>query len=397
MYQRRPNSKPILITVCVMAAVAAGLLAVNIMGKRAKAPVETEPEKHSILIYKSTDGSIEYDRKLFTREDDEELVLSAKPQEMVALLIRPAEDKVFEDVSINATDDISDSYSYLVNDVEGDVRRINFVMPEEDILVNLKFADKEKKEEPQLPEEMTEADGPETPETNPYNLVIHGLTASVLQSYSGQFDDRQFLQELGDQLHITSAMSEYQGVTDVTFSEEELDGTHDPDQVCHYIYFNNDPRWEALAVYYKKDKRYLFTEAERESETSENETSGSQTDTSGSEAPYQDVSYQDGSGSYSQNAGNGSQATSGEVTTSFDILKVSTVFLKYVGGKDRFYNQTFDYVQKNGKSGEIVSTMRSYKIDPDKNRAEFTLDLNTGETIHGTYDKAAGTFAFSGL
>ena len=100
----------------------------------------------------------------------------------------------------------------------------------------------------------------ETPETNPYNLTIHGLPASILQSYSGQFDDQKFLQQLGDQLHISSAMSEYQGVTDVTFSEEKYKGEQDEDQVYHYIYFNNDPRWEALAVYYPKEKKYLFTE-----------------------------------------------------------------------------------------------------------------------------------------
>jgi len=395
MYGRRSNTKPIIITAVVMAAVVGGLIAANLLVKKPKQPKETEAAKKSVLIYKSTDGSIEYDKNLLDNETDTDLLLSVQPTEMVTLIVHPVTGKYFDSLSINATGDISESYSYLVNDADGDNKRINFVMPDADVIVNLKFTDKET--EAKQPVQKTKAPETEaetmaeTPETNPYGLTIHGLTASILQSYNGQFDDQSFLQQLGDQLHINSAKSEYQGVTDVTFSEEEVQGEKDDDKVYHYIYFNNDPRWEALASYYTKDRTYLFSEVERESETSQSETSnpnaGSQQDSGGN---YSGGSY------YGNGSTGGSSYTTPEVTTSFDILQVSTVFLKYVGGQDRFYNEAFNYVQKKGLTGEIVGTMSSYEISPDENKATFSISLSTGGSISGTYSKTDNAFTFEG-
>ena len=98
-----------------------------------------------------------------------------------------------------------------------------------------------------------------------------------------------------------------------------------------------------------------------------------------------------------QSDSDGSSGTSQEVTTSFDILQVSTNLIKFVGGKDHFYDSAFDYVLKSGKTGELVGTLSSYELQPEQNRALFSIELNTGETIEGTYDKAADTFKFSGL
>lgn len=395
MYGRRSNAKPVIITAVVMAAVVGGLIAANLLVKKPKQPKETEAAKKSVLIYKSTDGSIEYDKNLLDNETDTDLLLSVQPTEMVTLIVHPVTGKYFDSLSINATGDISESYSYLVNDADGDNKRINFVMPDADVIVNLKFTDKETEakqpvQETKAPETEAETMA-ETPETNPYGLTIHGLTASILQSYNGQFDDQSFLQQLGDQLHINSAKSEYQGVTDVTFSEEEVQGEKDDDKVYHYIYFNNDPRWEALASYYTKDRTYLFSEVERESETSQSETSnpnaGSQQDSGGN---YSGGSY------YGNGSTGGSSYTTPEVTTSFDILQVSTVFLKYVGGQDRFYDEAFKYVQKKGLTGEIVGTMSSYEISPDENKAAFSISLSTGGSISGTYSKTDNAFTFEG-
>ena len=66
MYPKRSNNKPILITVGVMAAVAAALIAANVIVKKPKKPAETEAQKHSVLIYKSSDGSIEYRKNCST-------------------------------------------------------------------------------------------------------------------------------------------------------------------------------------------------------------------------------------------------------------------------------------------------------------------------------------------
>ena len=67
MYPNRRNNKPLLITGVVMAAAIAGLVTLNFVVRKPKAPVETEAAKHSVLIYKSADGSIEYDKKLFSK------------------------------------------------------------------------------------------------------------------------------------------------------------------------------------------------------------------------------------------------------------------------------------------------------------------------------------------
>ena len=61
MYPNRPSNKPVMITGIVMAAVVAGLFTLNFVMKKTKASVETEAAKHSVLIYKSADGSIEYE------------------------------------------------------------------------------------------------------------------------------------------------------------------------------------------------------------------------------------------------------------------------------------------------------------------------------------------------
>lgn len=404
MYGRRSKFKPVIITAAVMAAVVGVLLAVNLFGRKPKQPKETEAAKRSVLIYKSTDGSVEYDKDLLDNETDTDLLLSVQPAEMVTLIVHPVSGKFFDSLSINATGDISESYSYLVNDADGDNKRINFVMPDADVIVNLKFTDKEteaKQPSQETKAQETEAETmEETPETNPYGLTIHGLTASILQSYNGQFDDQAFLQQLGDQLHISSARSEYQGVTDVTFSEEEYQGEKDEDKVYHYIYFNNDPRWEALASYYTKDKTYLFTEVERESETSQSETSdpnsASQQDSGNASGTGSSGNYSSGGSSSGNGYTGGSSYTTPEVTTSFDIMQVSTVFLKYVGGQDRFYNEAFNYVLKKGMTGEIVGTMSSYEISTDENRATFSISLSTGGSISGTYSKTDDAFTFEG-
>lgn len=59
MYPKRSSSKPVLVTAFVMAAVVAALAAVNMIVRKPKKPAETEVRKHSVLIYKSSDGSME--------------------------------------------------------------------------------------------------------------------------------------------------------------------------------------------------------------------------------------------------------------------------------------------------------------------------------------------------
>ena len=62
-----------------------------------------------------------------------------------------------------------------------------------------------------------------------------------------------------------------------------------------------------------------------------------------------------------------------------------------------FYDACFNYVLESGKTGMIVGTMSGFSIDPDGRKADFSISLNTGETIKGTYSKSKDKFSFSGL
>lgn len=103
-------------------------------------------------------------------------------------------------------------------------------------------------------------------------------------------------------------------------------------------------------------------------------------------------------------AGTGSGSTGGysqgspvTTTTTFDIMQVSKTFLKYVGDQDRFYEECFQYVLLKGGSGNIVGTMSSYEILPEKEKAKFTITLSTGGVIEGSYSRKKDAYSFGGL
>ena len=215
----------------------------------------------------------------------------------------------------------------------------------------------------------------------------------------GRFNDQAFLQQLGDDLYIRNEASDYRGVRDVTFSDEEYSGPKEKGNVYHYVYFNNDKDFKVLCTYFPQEDRYLFTdpntalpvsESESQSETAAQTSAGPSAGTSAG------GSYGGGSGSY---GGGGSTQTGSTTVTSIslDIMQVSKNLVEFCGGKDRFYDQVFHYVELKGLSGEIVGTMDSYQIDPEKEKASFSISLSSGQTISGSYDKSSNEFSFSGL
>lgn len=401
MYRKKRNNKTLLILIAVIAAFAVAMFAAYYLKGRKAAPkmVETEENTFTALIYKSVNCDIEYDKKLLEKETSKELKLSIKSGKMVTLVIHPKKNRTFNGISINASEDIDTSYNALVNDADGGSKRVNFVMPDKDILININFA--EDATEAEVP---VEASASETqsetqseivePETNPYNLNLHGLTAQILASYNGLFDDQSFLQALGDQLHITSGASDYRGVTDVTFSDEKYTGKAEDGKVYHYVYLNNDPAWKVLATFYKNDKSWLFTEPEPETQSeTQSET------TAATDAPVNSSNGAATSGGGSTGGGSGSGTATAPQTevTSFDIMNVSSTLMKFCGGQDSFYDQVWKYVLNKKLTGQIVGTMDDYKIDPGSNTATFTISLNTGGTINGTYDKGTGKYSLTGL
>ena len=402
MYKKK-NRMPMIVTGAAVAALVIILPVIShFAGKKPEAPQE-DAAKHEVLIYKAVGGSVEFPETYLESENDTELHLSVEEDAMVTFLVKPQTGRIFDGLTINLTSDIKQEIPYLVNDAQGNDKRINFVMPQGDVLVNMKFIREDEGEQKQTEAEVhneteTESEEPAGP---PYGLTLHGLTGEILSSYEGAFDDVAFLQTLGDELHISSAKSEYRTVTDVYFSDEEYTGEKEDGKVYHYIYFNNDPRWKVLSTYFKNERTYMFTEVEDESETETETSAGNGTGAgngSGSGTGNSSATAVAGTGSTS-GAGGGSSSGGAAVTTttSFDIMQVSKTFLRFVGDRDRFYEECFQYVLLKGGTGNIVGTMSGYEIFPEKEKASFTITLSTGGTIEGTYNRKKDAYSFGGL
>lgn len=401
MYKKKDHT-PLIITIIAVAAVLLLVAGLTIAKNKGLFDKKEEPEtvpRHEILIYKSSGGSVRIEGGSNVREYDTQVKLDAAEDEMITLLVTPVEGRTFKDLKINDADNITREESYLVNDANGESKRINFVMPHCDIILNFTFADEDMPETEKETETQTDKEA-----GSPYGLKLHGVTAEVIASYNGKFDDASFLTQLGDDLNIGSVMSEYHMVTDVTFSKEAYDGKAESDKVFHYIYFNHDPEWKMLSAYYKRENRYIFMIVKEEDSSEE----GSERDEHETEKPEQKNQNEGGQTASSAGTvpsagsvpsdGSSSGMKPGKTTyTEFDIMEVSKTFLKYVGGQDAFYEQTFQYVLLKGLTGHIVGTMSSYEILPDENRATFSITLSSGGTIRGSYDRSSNTFRFKGL
>lgn len=397
MYKKK-NNAPLYITIAAVVLVLIGMAVVTYIKKdreRAKQMEETqiteEVSMHDVLLYKTNAASIEFEKEWLKSDTDTESVLRIREDTLVTLMVTPKEGYYLEQADI-VDYDFHEVNNFL-RETSTEEIRVNFVMPDTDIIINFDFEKMEESKNAVIETEpVTET--VETEMKSPYGLTLHGVTADVILSFNGQFDDRDFLQQLGDTLHIDSARSEYREVTDVTFSSELYDGEQESDKVYHYIYFNEDPKWRLLSIYYLKEDTYLFTEIVEEIETEEEQPVVEQNN----------GSYSTGQTSYgsSYSGGNYGGYSGGDVrtvttTTTFDIMQVSTTFLAYVGGKETFYQKAFEYVLSCGLTGNIVGTMSSYKIMPDEQRAEFKIALNTGGGIKGSYSKVDGKLQFSGL
>lgn len=409
MYKKK-NNKPLLLTIGIVILVIAAIIAMRFwQADRENVPeteapeteAESETPTHNVLLYKTGAGIIEFDSQWLKSDTESESVLEIREDTLVTLLVTPHAGKILESVDILDYDfnEISSFISEPDADTQGDAKRINFVMPDRDIIVNFKFQQLESETAAEAEYETeagyeTEVETEPMAETeSPYGLTLHGVTADIITEYNGMFDDRVFLQQLGDALHMDSTRSEYRRVTDVTFSAEDYSGERDDDKIYHYVYFNEEPEWKVLATYYVKEDSYLFTEVEPETEP-ESET---QAVTNGNASGSSGTNYQ---ASGTQQGGAASQPSGGQTittTTSFDILSVSETFLSYVGGQETFYQKAFDYVLGKNLTGEIVGTMSSYEIDPEEQKATIKITLNIGGSIVGTYDKKKNSFSFTGL
>lgn len=351
--------------------------------------LETEPATWEALLYKPAGAVLTFEERYLKSDTEEEAILQIPEGTLVTLSLTPQEGERLERAEV--VDYAFTKLTCLVTDAENGYR-INFVMPNRDILVNFYLSEAETQTEDQTETETEWETETESETETPYGLALTGVTADFIVSFNGLFDDRAFLQALGDALHMDSARSEYQDVTEVAILGEAYDGEAKEDQFCFYVLLNGEEERKILCTYYLQEDTYLFTEVEPETETQPStETAAlpktAETDTGG-------TAVLPGNSQAGSSGGNPGQTT---VTTSLDLLSVSTTFLSYTGDSETFYQKAFDYVLDSGLSGEIIGTMTEYAIQPEEGTATFSLVLNTGATITGTFQKAEKTYHFSGL
>jgi len=138
MYKKK-NRMPIIVTGAAIGALVLILLLLSLFTKKKpEAPAE-EAVKHEVLIYKATGGSLEFPESYLDSENDTEVRLSVEEDTMVTFIAKPQAGRIFDGLTINMAKDIKQEISYLVNDAQGDDKRIDFVMPQGDVLVNMKF------------------------------------------------------------------------------------------------------------------------------------------------------------------------------------------------------------------------------------------------------------------
>ena len=404
MYKKKDKKVTVIAAVVVVAFIAAIYILPGVLGSfgEKKEVQETEPAEYEVLIHKTDAGRIDIRKSWLKSDGEDETKLSVKPGTLVSLNLTPKANKVLTAVHVVDAKDFNNEIATIVSETKDNTYTIDFSMPEANVVMTFQFETLEtEKQEPETtpvpPQTETETEKETEAAGNPYGLTVHGITADIIVSYNGLFDDRDFCQQLGDALHLDSPRSEYYGVTDVTFSQETYKGERDSDKVYYYIYFGEDPERKMLSTYYLKDKSYVFTKyAPPEPETEDkddNEGDGSSGD--GTVNSTGSVVSQGNAGTTGGSYSTGTQGRT--TTTSFDILQVSKVFLDYTGDQERFYSKAFEYVLSKGLTGSITGTMKEYSIDAEKKRAEITITLNTGGSFKATYNKAKNEFSFSGL
>lgn len=387
MYKKK-SYIPIIVTGLAAVVLIAGFFLVTKMTGKPRENPETEISteageelpKHQILIHKTNAGTLEFEQKWLQSDSDTKTMLEVEEDTLVSMRIKPMGGKYLESVSIYDAKRVDSSISNVITKLDGGDYNIDFTMPQTDIVMTFQFGNVEVTTPTPEPDEETE---PET-EGSPYGLKLHGVTADVITSFNGQFDDKDFLQQLGSALHVDSVRSSYHKVTDVTFSTEEYKEAKDSDKVYYYIYFNDDPNWKVLATYYLNEHTYVFTEPAVEEP---------ETEAAPSQAPVSQTS------SNASAANNASPASTTTVVASLDIMAVSSNFLDFTGGSDsKFYDEIFNYiVEEKGQKGKLVGTMESYKINPEKQTAAIWVTLNTGVTVKATFQKEKNRYRFSGL
>ena len=201
MYKKK-SKLPAVITGAFMVIVFAILIFLNVKKHQNDIPIEepeTEAVSHEVTLYKSSEAGFAFNQEYLKEDAGTATILSIPEDTFVTILVSPKDGKEFKDLDMQDTNLSRINYSVL--DTETTEKRINFVMPKADVIMNFSFSDQ------MLSYRETETE--ETEGTDGYDITLHGVTSEILVSYNGLFDDKEFIRQFGDSLHVDSARSSY--------------------------------------------------------------------------------------------------------------------------------------------------------------------------------------------
>lgn len=432
-FGKRKNGKAVLAVAVAAVILLLGILvfsrtlskrrekAIDMSGQEQTAEVLTESYGH-LTIRKSGEGEAVYNPAAKLSENSKEAAYSVLALRDIELTIFPKEGWLYDYAEVTAEDGEAIAY-------DGTEDGIEFQMPDADVTVTVYYTEDEEWLLARQMEEQTE-DETETEEKskvmfgafvesaaletetaasvretevqyNTYNLKLYNATAKNTKNFGNPFTSGKLLQNIVEDFSMGNPASYYYDIGKVTFSDKE------PEQeegiVKRYLYFEDDPDWLILGTYYPVSDTYSFEDttdrvAMAQSDLGTVGSSRSSTDSGDASSSINAGGY---TGSYSSGGSSdgGSYSVPQTVTTtvSLNLQNVSTVLLSFIGNDQGFINQVTDYVYGKGVTGNVTGNFLEYTIDPEAQTAIFSIALDTGGLVYGTYDKNNNTYSFNGL
>ena len=261
-------------------------------------------------------------------------------------------------------------------------------------------------------------------ETRHYDVKVEGLTEELRQRMIGKFSDDDFVNALGKALSLDDPMSAYRDVNTVTFTGEEGDSPLG-NMVILPAYLNHDEARKITLLLNSEYAAYNFnvsgeaavpveptpivhaesaTEAAEAPETEQpvNESGEPQESPQSPQEAHETAPEPTQAPTAAPTAAPEPQPqpqqvqetvvySEPEASSSFGLDGIPNAFAAQLRDQNSFFNQVYDYVYAHYPSAS-QGNFGTYQVNGTS--ISFTINLNTGNTIAGTYDINSGTVNF---
>ena len=307
--------------------------------------------------------------------------------------------------------------------------RVEFTMPEGNVRVRFYIANGSENTDSK-DESADESRISYISETRHYDVKVEGLTEELRQRMIGKFNDDDFVNALGKALSLNDPMSAYRDVNTVTFTGEEGDSPLG-NMVILPAYLNHDEARKITLLFNSEYAAYNFnvsgeaavpveptpivhaessTEAAEAPETAQtvNESEEPQESPQSPQETHETAPEPTQAPTTAPTAAPEPQPepqpqpqpqivqetvvySEPEASGSFGLDGIPNAFASQLRDQNSFFNQVYDYVYANYPSAS-QGNFGSYQVNGAS--ISFTINLNTGNTIAGTYDINSGNVNF---